>query len=193
MKRQDAPGALETVREFINTWDLELATDALETADGLRDWLLERDLIAAGEPVGEEARCRAVEVRESLRALAATHSGQPMEPGAARVLDDLAAEAAVRLCFRPDGSQDIAARGGTPVGAALGGLLAVVGCCAADGSWQRLKICPAEDCRWAFYDHSKNRSGTWCQMAECGNRTKARTFRSRHRAEGAQAAAAPDR
>ncbi|MFC4029973.1 CGNR zinc finger domain-containing protein [Streptomyces polygonati] len=189
MKRQEAPGSMEMVRQFINTWDLELGRDALDTPAGLRGWLLEQDLIAAGEPVDDGARRRAVEVRESLRALAATHSGQPMPPGAARVLDDLAADAVVRLRFRADGSQELAPLGGAPVYAALGRLLAVVGRGAADGSWQRLKVCPAEDCRWAFYDHSKNRSGLWCQMAECGNRTKARAYRSRRQsgAPGARA------
>ena len=37
------------------------------------------------------------------------------------------------------------------------------------------------DCRWAFYDGSKNRSGRWCDMASCGNRMKARAFRERAR------------
>ena len=36
----------------------------------------------------------------------------------------------------------------------------------------RLKICP--NCAWLFIDRSKNRSRTWCDMAVCGNRAKAR-------------------
>ncbi|MCB1447757.1 MAG: CGNR zinc finger domain-containing protein [Rhizobiaceae bacterium] len=36
----------------------------------------------------------------------------------------------------------------------------------------RLKICP--ECEWLFIDRSKNRSRNWCDMAVCGNRTKAR-------------------
>ena len=36
----------------------------------------------------------------------------------------------------------------------------------------RLKICP--NCEWLFIDRSKNRSRTWCDMAVCGNRAKAR-------------------
>jgi len=36
----------------------------------------------------------------------------------------------------------------------------------------RLKICP--NCEWLFLDRSKNRSRTWCDMAVCGNRAKAR-------------------
>lgn len=37
---------------------------------------------------------------------------------------------------------------------------------------ERLKICP--NCEWLFIDRSKNRSRTWCDMAVCGNRAKAR-------------------
>lgn len=36
----------------------------------------------------------------------------------------------------------------------------------------RMKICP--NCEWLFLDRSKNRSRTWCDMAVCGNRAKAR-------------------
>ncbi len=36
---------------------------------------------------------------------------------------------------------------------------------------QRLKICG--HCGWLFLDRSKNKSRFWCDMAVCGNRTKA--------------------
>ena len=51
------------------------------------------------------------------------------------------------------------------------------------GSWERFKICPADDCLRAFFDRSRNRSRTWCSMQVCGNREKARTFRKRTRAQ----------
>ena len=47
------------------------------------------------------------------------------------------------------------------------------------GEWTRLKICPADDCQWAFYDRSRNRSATWCDMKVCGNRHKVREYRER--------------
>ncbi|MDK1376327.1 MULTISPECIES: CGNR zinc finger domain-containing protein [unclassified Sinorhizobium] len=43
----------------------------------------------------------------------------------------------------------------------------------------RLKICP--NCCWLFLDRSRNRSRTWCDMAVCGNRTKARRHYRRNR------------
>ena len=46
-------------------------------------------------------------------------------------------------------------------------------------SCERVKICPADDCLWAFYDESRNGSRQWCSMAVCGNRAKARAHRAR--------------
>jgi len=62
----------------------------------------------------------------------------------------------------------------------LGRLLAIVADAMADGTWPRLKACFRESCRWAFYDHARNRTGRWCSMAVCGNRTKAERYRARH-------------
>ncbi|PLT99390.1 hypothetical protein BMJ34_14370 [Sinorhizobium medicae] len=45
----------------------------------------------------------------------------------------------------------------------------------------RLKICP--NCAWLFLDRSRNRSRTWCDMAVCGNRSKARRHYRRSREE----------
>ncbi|MGZ6979737.1 MAG: CGNR zinc finger domain-containing protein, partial [Acidimicrobiia bacterium] len=43
------------------------------------------------------------------------------------------------------------------------------------------KACRHDECQWAFYDRSRNRSGQWCVMAVCGNRNKARSYRERQR------------
>lgn len=66
---------------------------------------------------------------------------------------------------------------------ALGAVLAASARLAVLGSWERFKICPADDCLRAFFDRSRNRSRTWCSMQVCGNREKARTFRKRTRAQ----------
>ena len=61
----------------------------------------------------------------------------------------------------------------------LARLLAIVAAAAENGQWERLKACPRDPCFWAFYDRSKNRSGRWCRMEDCGNIEKARAFRER--------------
>lgn len=53
------------------------------------------------------------------------------------------------------------------------------------GTWTRLKACP--DCRWVFYDNTRNASKRWCLMQAagpdgrgCGDIAKVRRFRERH-------------
>ncbi len=45
----------------------------------------------------------------------------------------------------------------------------------------RVKECAQDDCRWIFFDESKNRSRRWCVMDDCGNRAKARRHYRRTR------------
>jgi predicted RNA-binding Zn ribbon-like protein len=47
------------------------------------------------------------------------------------------------------------------------------------GNFERLKQCPGPDCGWLFFDHSKNNSRRWCDMATCGNRDKVQRHRAR--------------
>jgi len=60
-------------------------------------------------------------------------------------------------------------------------LLLIIRRAQQDGSWSRLKVCANPDCRWAFYDRSRNQQGNWCNMALCGNRLKNRQLRARRR------------
>ncbi|MDD4903422.1 MAG: ABATE domain-containing protein [Candidatus Bipolaricaulis sp.] len=49
----------------------------------------------------------------------------------------------------------------------------------------RVRECSGLHCDWLFLDASKNRSRRWCDMANCGNRAKARRNYARRRASGA--------
>jgi predicted RNA-binding Zn ribbon-like protein len=69
-------------------------------------------------------------------------------------------------------------RGNTGV-SGLDRIIETVAVNVADGSWARLKLCAAPDCRWAFYDTSRNAGGRWCRMEACGNRNKTRAYRRR--------------
>jgi predicted RNA-binding Zn ribbon-like protein len=48
----------------------------------------------------------------------------------------------------------------------------------------RVRECAGHPCGWLFLDQSKNASRRWCDMADCGNRAKARRYRERKKAEG---------
>jgi predicted RNA-binding Zn ribbon-like protein len=184
-----APGALEVVRSFVNTYDVDEGIETLAGPAALVAWLGEHDLLGGERPrpASDADVRRAIELREALRAQLRAHHGDPLDPQAASVLDAAARRA--RLTLRFTGNERTAlepAAGG--VDGALGRLLAIVKDAIDDGSWQRLKVCAAETCQWAFYDESRNRSGTWCDMRVCGNRAKVRGFRERTR----PAAAATD-
>jgi predicted RNA-binding Zn ribbon-like protein len=190
--RSAAPGALALVQSFINThYDLEVehGADVFATAPSLAGWLAAHRLIdPAAARVGERDLRRMVTVRESLRALAARNGDYGRaDPGAAASvrgaigqLNQSATGAQVEIRFTPEGADFVAHdRGG--IDAALGRLLAIVAVAMVDGSWSRLKVCPGENCGWAFFDHSRNQSGRWCSMAVCGGRAKARAHYRRRR------------
>ena len=179
VKQDAAPGDLELVRQFVNSSDLEEKTDDIATPAGLARWL---DAHGLGKPrVGDADVARFREAREALRALMLANNGQPLDQVAVTRLDELARSLDMRVRFSPQSRLEPAERG---PGRALGELLARVHAAMGDGTWSRLKACRAEDCEWAFYDHSRNRSGTWCSMEVCGNRAKARNFRARHSSHG---------
>lgn len=187
-KFKEAPGALEHVREFVNTVDIEDGTERLDSPQALARWLQDEGLCDPhGDPNDVTAAdlIHARELREALRAILLAHNGDSEPPAEAVAILDAAAQRA-RLQLRFDrsatGTLEPTAKG---VDAALGRLVAIVHAASADGTWTRLKACREHACEWAFYDHTKNRSGAWCDMAVCGNRAKARAYRERR--------AAPDR
>ena len=107
------------------------------------------------------------------------NNGFEVDPAAVETLNRAARGAEVVVAFGDEGSPQLApVRSG--LDGALARLLGVAFRARAEGTWQRLKACPAHDCEWAFYDASKNMSGTWCDMQVCGNRAKARSYRARH-------------
>lgn len=177
---QTAPAELELVRAFVNTLDVEDSADALSSPADAVAWLAAHGLDGGERAISEEDRLRLIEVREALRGLLlANNSGDPIPPEALETLNEQSAEAAVVLRFDSGGAALVTRCGG--VDSAIARLLATVHASMSDRTWRRLKVCPAEDCLWAFYDHSRNRSGTWCEMGKCGNRAKARGFRERHK------------
>lgn len=179
LKNEQAPGELELVRAFVNTNDLEDHEEELDSPAALRDWLARAGLLACEADVDEAQLRRATAVREALRALMVANAGEPLAAEAPRTLDRAARRADLALRFAPDGGSRLEPVAGG-VDGALGLILAHVGAAMADGSWSRLKACRRSSCAWAFYDHTKNHSGVWCDMAVCGNREKAEAYRRRH-------------
>jgi predicted RNA-binding Zn ribbon-like protein len=115
-------------------------------------------------------------MRESLHALADVN-----RDGAALGQDDLIVlvregEAVSRFSFDPHGGMTLEPTA-SGVDGSIARLLMIVFEAQTADTFGRLKSC--RQCGWAFYDRSKNRSGSWCAMSICGNRKKNRTYRRR--------------
>jgi predicted RNA-binding Zn ribbon-like protein len=139
-------GALEVIRDFVNTADLEEGREDL------------------ADPAART-------LREAIRTLLRANNGVAVDAAAASlVLTQAARDAGLRVGFAA----------GTLVFESTDRILAALAEAMADGSWSRLKACRSGTCQFAFIDTARNRSRQWCDMAVCGNREKARRFRSRH-------------
>jgi predicted RNA-binding Zn ribbon-like protein len=156
---QAAPGRLEEVRQLLNTW--RIPNDTRAPVDELEN---ESD---------DDGVLRAL--RDDLRSVV---EGNGETDDGDRVLtawiDRLGVRTVVEdgaLAFRHDAGR-------------AGDVLTVVLDAVAGGTWPRLKACP--DCRWSFYDNTRNGSKRWCLMAAagpgtrgCGNIAKVRRHRAR--------------
>jgi predicted RNA-binding Zn ribbon-like protein len=162
-----APEPLRQVQRFVNTVDLS------HDREWLVAWLAEQGITFLTDADLERART----VREALRELLFANLGGVVADGAYGALAATADRAALTIDF------DGLALGVQAVGldGVLGRIVVVSFQSMLDGSWGRLKCCRNHDCRWAFYDKSRNRSATWCSMQICGNRTKTRSYRLRSR------------
>lgn len=181
--RERAPGRLELVQDFVNTLDVESGTDEISGAPELRDWLRSHKLLSA-DAVTMRDVTRAATLREALRAILVAHHGEPVDRDALRAVNEAAAEAHLAPRFNSAGGYRLEPEAGG-VSGALGWIVAAVSEAMDAGTWSRLKACRNDACQWAFYDSSRNRSGSWCTMAVCGNRMKGRAYRRRHREERA--------
>jgi predicted RNA-binding Zn ribbon-like protein len=183
-RERPAPDRLELVRGFVNTLDIETGSEALATPAEVAAWFTAAGLLAEGTRVDAAGFTRTIETREAIRSLLLANAGGPPADAAVASLNALADDAGVNVRLTGPATAATGSEGQGLLGA-LGGLLAIILDAIADGTWQRLKACPADGCNWAYYDASRNRSSRWCSMAVCGNRAKRDTFRQRHGPAGA--------
>jgi CGNR zinc finger len=164
---QRAPGELEAVRTLLNTW--LIPNDSRQPADRFAEH-------AAGQGWSRARGSLVRRLRNDLRGA--------VESGDAACLNDWIGE----LGLRPeiDGQQLAYRHDGSPAGQVLAIVMAAI----TAGTWRRLKACP--DCRWVFYDNTRNGSKRWCLMyaggpegRACGTIAKVRRYRDRQAAQAA--------
>ena len=175
-----APQPLRLVQSFVNTVDLENEREWLGDPAALAAWARERDLAPAGARFTRRDLRQARELREAFRALLAANRDRKRDAAALGAAHERSR--ARRSC---PSSSSTARRSSSPAADGIdrlcGQLVSVAVTAMLDGSWERLKAC--RNCRWAFFDESKNRSAHWCSMSLCGNRLKTKAYRRRQRSE----------
>lgn len=179
-QHQAAPGDLEYVRRFINTWSIpnqtRTATDDLPLlARDAESW---RGALSLHPPADKDSLEQLRELRSDLRKSCEglDEANGLLNAWFSRVSLSVRVksveEGASQLCVMPaDGSY-------------IAYILAAVANAISSGTWSRLKTCG--DCRWAFYDNTRNGSKRWCGMTKggvdgraCGTIAKVSAFRAR--------------
>jgi predicted RNA-binding Zn ribbon-like protein len=149
-----------------------------------------------------EALARVLDTRELIyRVLAAVAHHQAPTDADLGVLAELAQESAGHLLFAllpAEGDAALPRFGWVWSGLEqeLTGFLWPVARAATDlltsGQLIQLRQCAGDPCGWLFLDFSKNGSRRWCDMADCGNRAKARRYRERKKGSVASASSSAE-
>jgi hypothetical protein len=158
---QVAPAELEPVRTLLNSW--LIPNDSRQPTDRFGE--LARD---QSWRRGEATLVR--ELRDDLR--------QAVESGDGGCLNRWIERIGLCPAVADDGVTYRHRAG--PAGDYLAAVISAVGA----GTWKRLKACP--DCKWIFYDNTRNGSKRWCLMyaggpdgRACGTIAKVRRYRDR--------------
>ncbi len=176
-----APEPLSRIQALVNTIEMPDGRDRLAEQTEARDWLVSSGLLTATAELRPADLNLVRGVREGLRAMLVHNAGGPPPmANAFAPLRDVATAGTARADFDEHGEVLLSATGDS-VPARLIELLLIIRDAQRDGTWSRLKACGNDECRWAFYDRSRNHGGTWCEMSSCGNKLKNREFRARKR------------
>jgi predicted RNA-binding Zn ribbon-like protein len=172
------PESLYLAESMANSLDVETGKDDYDSAEKAEAWLAAHDLGDHRLSHDDLRRLRAF--RAGLRALLLANHGEPVDEQAVAAMNEAAARAPITVCFDELGVPCFETTIGHGLDGVFARVLVGIATAAADGTWERLKICRNDTCAVAFYDLSKNLSRSWCSMDVCGNRVKVRTYRTRH-------------
>jgi predicted RNA-binding Zn ribbon-like protein len=180
--RPKAPGRLELLQRFINTYnhDFPPEWDRIGSKAKAQAWLEDQQLVAPDDRISEADTARLRELREAIRALVIANQWGRQPPAAAmEIVRKASGRAWLRVAIDSAG-QTALEPDPHGIDGAVAELLGILHEAQLTGHWPRMKGC--RKCGYAFFDRSKNRSAAWCAMSICGNRTKNRAYYQRRRA-----------
>ncbi len=145
LSNQQAPGELERVRDLLNTW--LIPNETRRPTDVFDSYARRKRLDQSQADVVRK-------LRDDLRLAVERDPAADSRINAwIRRLRVRVALADGVIVFHHDNS---------PAGELLAAVLRSVN----DDAWERLKACP--DCRWVFYDNTRNGGKRWCLMNAAG-------------------------
>ncbi|MET7645073.1 CGNR zinc finger domain-containing protein [Streptomyces sp. NPDC005426] len=172
------PASAVLVEAFVNTVDVEEASDEIATPAGLSAWLKGRGLLDDPREITADVHADYVSLRAGLREELGAHVGDTPDPQLLAAADRVLAAHPLHVTARGPLAP---AAGLSPERQPLAALAIAWNELTTTGDAARLKRCAEHTCAWAFWDVSKNRSRRWCSMRVCGNRNKSRAYASRKR------------
>jgi predicted RNA-binding Zn ribbon-like protein len=185
-------GDAELFVDFINTVELTdgRPEEHLPDAASLRDWLHERGLCGARQPIAaletslpafRELRSVLHDATERLAA-GKRPTREQLERLNATLRDGLHYHQIKPI---DGGSRFTVAQVGDELAQARASVAGSFAHYLAEHDLGRLRVCANDGCRWRFIDRSPGGRRRWCDMRTCGNRAKV----ARHRARARGAAA----
>ena len=130
---------------------------------------------------------QAIALREALhRTFGALAAGRSVEPIDLALINAVVREAHQHLRLHPDGDclswrwHDIDKALELPIWMVARSAVELL----TSDKLSRVRECEGDKCDWLFLDASKNKSRRWCDMANCGNRAKARRNYAKRREAG---------
>ena len=174
-----APGELELVRRFLNTW--KVPNDTRVPVDGLPGLLRDPGALEErfpGIPFSPgDTEELLVGMRDDLRGALGGAEGWE------GVLDGWLRRYPVIARVRREGGRATVRHEAAGEAGFAGWVAAAVARALEEGAWERLKACP--DCRWVFYDRTRSKTKVWCGMfagdggRACGTIAKVKRYRRR--------------
>lgn len=172
--RQNAPNELEYIREFLNTWripnDTREAIDLLQTEEDITLFMKEYFHEEFPFHTIEELKSFREDIRMVIEGEESLQKWLEKYPFQVNVREDMKG-----ITYEPMREENMYTK-----------VLIIVLTAIQENLWGRLKACP--DCRWVFYDHSRNGSKRWCGMyAEeeggraCGTIAKVKNYRAKRK------------
>lgn len=168
---------------FLNSRSLEGIPDALASVDAARRWLAGDGYRGADEDLLPLVPALQAITGEDVLSESDVAAARDVRDAFLRWIDGGTFDATVAQLLEFEADATDGGPGLRPAGQGMLALAALAHLALYElhvaGKSQRLRRCEADDCRWVFYDRSRNQSKVWCDMSGCGSRAKARAYRAR--------------